>query len=142
MRVLIVDEDGETTAALRALLGEAGVTVESADDTFAAMEKLRVGSYCAVILDPAIHRRLNGFAVLNFLELEQPETLDNVYLLTGMSEQTIRRTAPSVLPRLFRKPSALHAIAATVVGACLRRVIIQRSHDRFAAVEPGGELPV
>jgi len=126
--VLIVDEDGETAAALRAILGEAGVTVESADDTFAAMEKLREGDYCAVIIDPAIHHHLNGFAVLNFLELEQPQTLDNVYLLTGMSEQTIRRTAPSVLPRLFRKPSALQKIAAAVTDVCL-----QHAHDAGGA---------
>ena len=74
------------------------------------MEKLRERNYCAVILDPMIGERLNGYAVLNFLELEQPETVERLFLFTGMSEQTIRRTAPSVLPRLFRKSSALPVI--------------------------------
>ena len=117
-RVLIIDDDVETAAALGAALADAGLAAESVVDTFAAMEKLRERSYGAVILDPTIHQHLNGYAVLNFLELEQPETLDRLFLLTGMSEQTIRRTAPAILPRLFRKPSALTNVAAAVIEAC------------------------
>ena len=66
--------------------------VETADDGFSAIEKLRQQRYSAVILDPMIRDRLNGYAVLSFMELEQPQTLDRVFLLTGMSEQTIVRT--------------------------------------------------
>jgi len=118
-RVLIIDDDAETAAELRAVFAEAGVAAESIADAFAAMEKLRERDYCAVILDPMIRERLNGFAVLNFLELEQPETLGRLFLFTGMSEQTIRRTAPSVLPRLFRKSSALAKVVAAVIEACI-----------------------
>src|SRR6266508_4623395 len=117
-RVLIIDDDVETAAELRAVFAEAGVAAESIADAFAAMEKLRERDYRAVILDPMIRERLNGFAVLNFLELEQPETLGRLFLFTGMSEQTIRRTAPSVLPRLFRKSSALAKVAAAVIELC------------------------
>lgn len=116
--VLIIDDDVETAAALGAAFNDAGLAAESVDDTFAAMEMLREQRYRAVILDPAIRHRLNGYAVLNFLELEQPKTLDRLFLLTGMSEQTIRRTAPAILPRLFRKPSALTEVAAAVIQAC------------------------
>ena len=114
-RVLIIDADVEAAATVRAALTEAGVPAESVDDAFVAMEKLQEHDYCAVILDPT-----NGYAVLNFIELERPEILEHLYLLTGMSEQTIRRTAPSVLPRLFRKPSALSEAAAAVIEACRR----------------------
>lgn len=117
-RVLIIDADVEAAATVGAALKEAGLPAESVDDAFVAMEKLREHNYRAVILDPTIRHRFNGYAVLNFIELEQPETLDRLYLLTGMSEQTIRRTAPSVLPRLFRKPSALSKAAAAVIEAC------------------------
>ena len=119
-RVLIIDADVEAAAAVGAALKQAGLPAESVNDGFVAMEKLREHNYCAVILDPAIRQRLNGYAVLNFIELEQPEMIEHLYLLTGMSEQTIRRTAPSVLPRLFRKPSALSQAAAAVIEACGR----------------------
>jgi DNA-binding response OmpR family regulator len=120
-RILIIDDDAETAESLAAVFAEAGVATESVRDAFAAMEKLRERSYCAVILDPMIRHRLNGYVVLNFLELEQPEMLDRLFLFTGMSEQTIRRTAPSVFPRLFRKPSASSLVAAAVIEACIPR---------------------
>src|ERR1051326_617946 len=124
-RVLIIHADAATAAALAA---------QSVDETFAAIDKLRAWSYRAVILDPAIRHRLNGYAVLNFLELEQPQTLDRVFLLTGMSEQTIRRTAPAILPRLFRKPCALPSLAAAVIEACgVRRPLdVARLNNRVS----------
>ena len=115
-RVLIIDEDEETAAFLRKTFAGAGVATDSVTDAFAAMEMLREQDYSAVVLDPMIRHRLNGYAVLNFIELEQPETLERLFLLTGMSEQTIRRTVPSVLPRLFRKPSASTRAAAAVIA--------------------------
>lgn len=117
-RVLIIDDDLEMVAALAAAFADAGLAADWADDTFSALEKLRERTWRAVILDPAIHQRFNGYTVLSFLELEQPETIDRLFLLTGMSEQTIRRTAPAALPRLFRKGSELTDVAAAVIEAC------------------------
>lgn len=117
-RVLIIDDDTTTATFLCAAFAEAGLAADSVSDAVTAVEKLRQRSYNAVVLDPMIRHRLNGYAVLNFIEMEQPETLARLFLLTGMSEQTIRRTAPAVLPRLFRKPSAATKAAAAVISAC------------------------
>jgi DNA-binding NtrC family response regulator len=117
-QVLIIDDDPQSAAILRAAFAEGGVEAESVDNAFTAMEKLRRRRYCAVILDPMIRQRLNGYAVLNFLEMEQPQTLERLFLLTGMSEQTIRRTAPLILPRLFRKPTGYSKLTAAVCAAC------------------------
>ena len=132
-RVLIVDDDAATAAALGAAFERAGLIAEWVEDAFAAIDKLRQHDYAAVVLDPTMRRRLNGYMVLNFLELEQPKTLQKLFLFTGMPEQTIRHTAPSVLPRLFRKPSALPLVAAAIIEACRRQALAQ--------VEGGGELP-
>jgi CheY-like chemotaxis protein len=117
-RVLIVDEEGETTALLREALASAGIAADCACDAFDAMDQLRRRQYRAVVLDPMIRHRFNGYAVLNFIELEQPELLERLFLLTGMSEQTIRRTAPAMLPRLFRKPFATRSAADAVIAVC------------------------
>src|ERR1051326_6734859 len=131
-RVLIIDDDPQSTAILRGTLAELGVEADWADDAFTAMEKLRGRRYGAVILDPTIRQRLNGYAVLNFLEIEQPETLDRLFLLTGMSEQTIRRTAPIMLPRLFRKPTGYSKLTAAVVAACAQdSETASRSHQKL-----------
>jgi CheY-like chemotaxis protein len=114
--VLIIDEDAETTAFLREAFEDAGVSTDAVSDAFAAIEKLRERTYSAIVLDPMIRHRLNGYAVLNFIELEQPEVIERLYLLTGMSEQTIRRTAPAVASRLFRKPAAGKAVDAVIAA--------------------------
>jgi DNA-binding NtrC family response regulator len=121
IRILIIDDDAETTALLQVAFADEGAATESVRDAFTAMDRLREQNYSAVVLDPAIRHRLNGYAVLSFIELEQPETLEHLFLFTGMSEQTIRRTAPSVLPRFFRKPCDAASVAAAVIAACGQR---------------------
>lgn len=116
--VLIIDGDPDVGRSLATAFGDSGLSAESVSETFAAIDKLRDVRYRAVILDPMIRDRLNGYAVLNFIELDQPETLDHLFLWTAMSEQTIRRTAPAALPRFFRKPSAATDFATTVIEAC------------------------
>lgn len=113
--VLIIDDDHSVTDVLVPQFGAAGVFAEVAGDGFAAIEKLQTVRYGAVILDPMIRHGLNGYAVLNFIELEQPELVPHLFLLTSMSHQTISRTAPALLPRLFRKPADIPAAIAAVL---------------------------
>lgn len=115
--VLIIDDDQACIADLRARLEEGGVAVEIAADGFTAMEKLGSASYGAVVLDPMIRHRLNGFAVLNYIELRRPEMLPRVFLLTGMSRQMIQRTAPSLMTQFFRKPSEVPEAAAALIAS-------------------------
>jgi CheY-like chemotaxis protein len=90
--------------------------VEVAADGFSAIDKLRDHHYAAVVLDPMIRQGLNGFAVLTYIELEQPEVLHKLFLLTGLSVETITRTAPFLLPRLFRKPSEVMKLASAITA--------------------------
>src|SRR5205085_8644943 len=73
--VLIVDDDPSTAAAMRAPLNDAGFTVDAALDGLTAIHRLRDRQYAAVVIDPRIRHALNGFAVLSYIEHEQPETL-------------------------------------------------------------------
>jgi two-component system, sensor histidine kinase and response regulator len=116
-RVLIVEDDRGTELILRIPLEREGFIVDFVEEGYAAIEKLRAHEYSAVILDLIIHRGLNGFGVLNFIEMEQPALLDRVFLMTGMSEQTVMNTAPQLLSRLFRKPFSYRKLVAAVVAA-------------------------
>jgi len=115
--VLIVDDNPATTSEFRAVLMERGLMVDSANEGLAAMEKLQNNRYKAVVLDPMIRYRLNGYAVLHYIELQQPEMLSRVFLLSSMSRQTIARTAPALVSRLFRKPSQVQEAAAAVIAS-------------------------
>ena len=116
-RVLIVEDDRAAELILRIPLEREGFVVDFVEEGYAAIEKLRAHRYAAVILDLIIHRGLNGFGVLNFIEMEQPELLERVFLMTGMSEQTVMNTAPRLLSRLFRKPFSYRKLVAAVVAA-------------------------
>jgi len=135
--VLIIDGDGETAVALEEALAKAGVVATFANDAVSAIEQMRERRYCAVILDPMIRRGLNGYAVIDFLESEQPENLPRLFLLTGMSEQTIRRTAPALLARLYRKPSGVPGLVAAVI-ASVRRETLSAEQRRALLIEDDG----
>src|SRR3954462_3601754 len=116
-RVLIVEDDRAAELILRIPLEREGFIVDFVEEGYAAIEKLRAHEYSAVILDLIIHRGLNGFGVLNFIDMEQPALLDRVFLMTGMSEQTVMNTAPQLLSRLFRKPFSYRKLVSAVVTA-------------------------
>jgi CheY-like chemotaxis protein len=98
---------------------------------FTAIDRLREQSYGAVVLDPIIRRGLNGYAVLEFVETEQPEMLAHLFLLTGMSEQTIRRTAPTVVEQLYRKSSGYAPVVAAVVAECAKQNEAWKPSDKW-----------
>ena len=102
--LLLVEDDTAMAYVLRGRFAEAGIDLDHVEDGFLAIERLRTQNYDAVILDLIIHSGLNGFGVLNFIEMEKPQLLDCVFLISGMSEQTIVNTAPQLVPRFYRKP--------------------------------------
>jgi len=115
-RVLIVEDDRAAELILRLPFEREGFIVDFVEEGYAAIEKLRAYDYSAVILDLIIHRGLNGFGVLNFIDTEQPKLLDRVFLMTGMPEQTVMNTAPQLLSRLFRKPFSYRKLVTAVVA--------------------------
>jgi len=133
--VLIVDDNLETISELRNRFMDAGLVVETAGESLAAIEKLRTGRYPAIVLEPMIRHGLNGFVVLNYIELEQPETLSQVFLLTAMSRQTITRTAPGLIPRFFRRPREVQLAAAAVIASIERQSIRERPKRSVLLVE-------
>ena len=116
-RVLILEDDRAAELILRIPLERERFVVDFVEEGYAAIEKLRAHEYSAVIIDLIVHRGLNGFGVLNFIEMEQPDLLERVFLVTGMSEQTVMNTAPQLLSRLFRKPFSYRRLVAAVVAA-------------------------
>src|SRR5216684_704255 len=133
--VLIVDDNLEAISELRTHFIDAGLTVETAGESLAAIEKLRTNRYPAIVLDPMIRHRLNGYAVLHYIELEQPEMLSQVFLLTAMSRQTITRTAPALIPRFFRRPREVELAAAAVIASIERQSIRERPKRSVLLVE-------
>jgi DNA-binding response OmpR family regulator len=129
-RILIVEDDRAAELILRIPLEREGFIVDFVEEGYAAIEKLRAHEYSAALLDLIIHRGLNGFGVLNFIEMEQPALLDRVFLMTGMSEQTVMNTAPQLVARLFRKPFSYRKLVGAVVAAVRPHAVQQGAVEK------------
>ena len=104
MQVLLVEDDATALETMLMRFEREGLDVDAFADGYDAIDALRMVEYDAIVLDLIITSGLNGFGVLNYIELEKPELLDRIFLVSGMSEQTIMNTAPALMPRFFRKP--------------------------------------
>jgi len=129
-RILILEDDRAAELILRVPLEREGFVVDFVEEGYAAIEKLRAHDYSAALIDLIIHRGLNGFGVLNFIEMEQPELLERVFLMTGMSEQTVMNTAPQLVARLFRKPFSYRKLVSAVVAAVRPRTAQEGAAER------------
>jgi len=118
-RILIVDDDPSTEAALVVPLQEAGLEIDVARDAMTAIQALSGTHYAAVVITLLIRHGLNGFAVLSYIEQEQPGILSSVFVLTVLPKEAVKRMAPAVLPRSFRKPGC-GALARALVEFCGR----------------------
>src|SRR5207237_8665241 len=102
--VLLVEDDAIAAETLRMRFRDAGIALQVASEGYAAIEALRSAEYDAIVVDLIITGGLNGFGVLNYLELERPELLYRVFIVSGMSEQTLMHGAAALRPRFFREP--------------------------------------
>ena len=127
-KLLIID-DTPTAATLAATLEDAGFETAIASDPSTAIRRIESESFEAILLDPMVRGRMNGFSVLSFIELDRPDLVARTFLVTALGDQTVMHTAPALMPRLFRKPVDLDSL-----GAAIQRL---GSSDARACVKGG-----
>jgi CheY-like chemotaxis protein len=115
--VLVIDDDAGVRGLLHALLRHRGLQHESAADGRTAIDKLRRGTYAAVLLDLMLPGE-NGFEVLRFLRAERPTQLPRVVVMTACSKATLRHFDASGLHGVIRKPFDI-AEMMDAVDACV-----------------------
>jgi DNA-binding response OmpR family regulator len=111
--VLVVDDDPGVRGLLSALLVQRGWKHDAVADGRTAIDKLRRGSYAAVLLDLMLPEE-TGFEVLRFIRAERPHQLPRVIVITACSNATLRDFDSSGLRQLIRKPFDIHELCDTV----------------------------
>lgn len=132
--VLIIEDDAVMELALRPPFEEVGIDVDYAADGYSAINFLRTRSYDAIILDLVLRHGLSGFGVLNYLEQERPALIERVFLVTGMSEQTVMRAAPELMPRFFRKPVEIDDLVRAVLAFVAREPAPQPASEPIVLI--------
>jgi CheY-like chemotaxis protein len=127
--VLLIEDDPAMEMAMRPKFEGAGVALDYVEDGYAAIDRIRTRPYDAVILDLVLHSGLSGFGVLSYLEQEHPALIERVFLVTGMSDQTVARAAPELMPRFFRKPVEIDVVVQAVLSFIARKPSPARSRE-------------
>jgi CheY-like chemotaxis protein len=112
-RVLLVDDNEATCTLITALL-QREFAVDVTSDGAEAIEKLRVNSYSAVLLDLRMPHT-DGFAVLEFLKQNAPERLRTVLVVTAsLTRGEIERARGYGVCGIVTKPFEVEILLAAV----------------------------
>ncbi len=118
MKALVVEDDPTTRAMLKALIQSMGCEVDEAADGEQAIECLDAEDYSVVLLDIVLPK-LSGTAVMEHLQVTDPEKLERVIVVTGLSVDDIRRLFPTVCHALTKPvmPMRLRDSISKCLGA-------------------------
>jgi DNA-binding response OmpR family regulator len=100
MRALVVDDDSAIRVMVAKILEREGFVVDSARDGFEAIEEIRDHDYDLVLLD-LMMPRVDGFAVLRFIDHNKPGTRNNVLVMTALSPENLSTALPNVMYKPF-----------------------------------------
>jgi DNA-binding NtrC family response regulator len=109
-RALVVDDDPGIRVLVTRILTRNGFLVESARDGAEAIEKVLQHDYKVITLD-LMMPRIDGFAVVKYLEEHRPDMLANVIVVTAFGPNVIEKICPPVV-RVIEKPFDLNALLA------------------------------
>jgi CheY-like chemotaxis protein len=117
--VLIVDDSAAQRSHLTAVLGHAGYTVDTADNGFEALKRIRLRGHSAFCVD-VIMPLMDGFEFVERLR-KVPGCKDRpVFFVTGRGSQAERdRAAQLGVLSYFEKPVDSEALVQAIDRACL-----------------------
>lgn len=110
----LLADDNEATCTLITALLHKDFEIEVARDGQDAIDKLRVRRYAVVIVD-LLMPVVDGYAVLEYLAAEKPETLGSVLVVTAsVSSRHMERMSRFPVRRIIPKPFDVDDFLAAV----------------------------
>ena len=115
--VLLADDNEATCTLIKAVLGPE-FHVDAVSDGAEAIDRLRAHHYSAILLD-LLMPGSDGFAVLDFLTAERPESLSGVLVLTAaLSRREMSRLAGYPVCAVIPKPFEVESLREQVRRCC------------------------
>ena len=129
-RALVVDDDAGIRILVSRVLQRHGFAVDVARDGAEAIEKLIEHEYVLIALD-LMMPRIDGIGVVRYLVAHQPESLENVIVMTAFGASALPRVCPPVA-RFLEKPFDIGELVAEA-SKCLA----DNGVDGSITAEPG-----
>jgi len=111
--VLLVDDNEATLTLVTAIL-QRDFAVDIATDGAEAIEKLKVKTYAAILLDLRMPT-VDGYGVLEHLQSTRPESIANVIIVTAsLSKREMERVKQYPVCAIVAKPFEIEALLGVV----------------------------
>jgi DNA-binding response OmpR family regulator len=111
-RILVVDDDEAIRRLVRAVLAREGYELETAAGGTAAINKLSVTSFDAVLLDLMMSEG-SGFDVIDYLERERPDA-KCILVISAASDTLINAITSPIVAAKLRKPFEIKELLAVI----------------------------
>lgn len=116
-RALIVDDDEPIRSLLSTIVEHQGFAVETASDGDQAIASIsRNGGFDVVLLD-LMMPRVDGWAVLRYMQEHRPELVPRTIVATAVSENDTLRSIHNPVFRVHRKPFEMERLIRDVKAA-------------------------
>jgi CheY-like chemotaxis protein len=113
---VLVADDNEATCTLITALLRHDFVVDTVNDGFDAIAKLKNRQYAAIVLDLRMPH-IDGFAVLDFLSAERPSMLERVLVVTAaLTPRDIERVRAYKVCGVIPKPFEVEELLDLVKG--------------------------
>jgi len=112
-RALIIDDDGPIRTMLSTIVGNQGMSVDTARDGVEAIQNLDKDGYSLGLLD-LMMPRVDGYAVLAHMRTHQPELLQRTILATAVPRQDLDRNLKDPVYMVHSKPFDVRQLIADV----------------------------
>ncbi len=129
-RVLVVDDDGPLREMMAVILRRAGLSVTTARDGAAAIERLRHETFLVVLMD-LMMPRLNGWDLADWLKHNPAYRPRTVIVVTAADRAVFASLDPSVVNAIIVKPFDPAAMSGYVRGSCQSRLPRDRRAKRI-----------
>lgn len=115
-RALIIDDDAGIRVLVSRILARHDFSVELARDGAEGIEKLSTSDFGVIVLD-LMMPRIDGVAVVRYIEQYCPEKLANVIITTAFGSKALEQVCPPV-HHFLEKPFDVSTMVARAIDCC------------------------
>jgi DNA-binding NtrC family response regulator len=112
-RALVVDDDEPIRTMLAKVVERQNLEVDTASDGAEAIERLKQDGYNVVLLD-LMMPRVDGFAVLRYMQEKDPEALACTIIASAVPESEVLKRFTAPVYRVHSKPFDIQRLISDI----------------------------
>ena len=139
-RVLVVDDEPAIRALVAKIVERAGLTVDTAHDGAAAIERIESTDYGVVVVD-LMMPNVDGYGLIDYLKHREGEK-PTIIVVSAGEGQALRQLDGALVHSIVRKPFDIDVLGDLITAAAKARTSMEQEERQDGDVIqfPGGEI--